>query len=137
MAVDLDGTLAEWGPGFNQDVMQIGAPVPRMVTFVKDLLRNGVDVRIMTARVAACGVVNDDGLADSQAFADGQRAMVVAWCREHLGTPLPVTASKDFRMYALFDDRAYTVEANTGRLCGNDGCVSPNRTVAAFYPATT
>jgi hypothetical protein len=43
-----------------------------------------------------------------------QRSMIRAWCAIHLGRKLPVTASKDFMMAELWDDRAVAVEPNTG-----------------------
>jgi hypothetical protein len=52
IGIDLDGTLAKWGEGYNVDVERIGDPVPSMVGRVKRLLEDGEDVRIFTARVA-------------------------------------------------------------------------------------
>lgn len=40
---------------------------------------------------------------------------IQAWCLKHLGQLLDVTAEKDFDMTSLWDDRAVTVEKNTGR----------------------
>lgn len=114
IAVDLDGTLAHYESG--QGVESIGPPIVPMVERVKEWLVDGMDVRIFTARVAAQGRTNEQGVVDSQAFADTQRAMIEAWCREHLGRSLPVTATKDFLMEVLYDDRCVQVEKNTGRL---------------------
>lgn len=102
IGVDLDGTLAEyhgWAPG-------LGAPVPAMVERVKAWRAEGVEVRIVTARASA---------PDTQVLAQ-QVAMIADWCREHLGEILPVTCTKDLRMIELWDDRAVTVEPNTGRV---------------------
>ena len=123
--VDLDGTLAEWGPGRNQDVYRVGDPIPAMVERVRNWLSAGIEVRIVTARVGTCGSVNDDGVADDQGFADFQRRLIHDWCFEVFGRTLPVTASKDFQMFDLWDDRVVRVEANTGRICTSDRCVGP------------
>jgi Rieske Fe-S protein len=99
IGVDLDGTLAEYH-GW-QGVMHIGPPVPAMLERVKLWLAEGRDVRIFTARVT-----------------DGEVAAITAietWCTEHLGCILPITNVKDFGMVELWDDRAITVEQNTGK----------------------
>lgn len=115
--MDLDATLAEWGDdGLNCDVMQIGRPIPAMVERVKRWRAAGREVRIVTARVGACDAVNDEGVADNVDFAAGQRALIERWCLEHLGEVLPVTASKDFQMAVLYDDRCVQVMPNTGQL---------------------
>ena len=80
------------------------------------MLSLGIDVRVMTARVGCCGEVNRNGIADDQAFCDAQRDLITKWCIKHIGAPLRVTATKDFCMALLIDDRAITVEANTGRV---------------------
>jgi hypothetical protein len=38
-----------------------------------------------------------------------------AWCLEHLGRTLEVTAIKDYGMLQLWDDRCVQVIPNTGR----------------------
>ena len=102
VGIDLDGTLAHYdhvwrGP----DV--IGEPVPPMVDRVKAMLEEGVDVRIFTARVGG-----------TAAEAAAARPHIEAWCAEHLGRVLPVTDTKDYGMYELWDDRAVQVVENTG-----------------------
>jgi hypothetical protein len=101
IGVDLDGTLAEYdewrGP------TEIGAPVPAMVERVKRWLGEGREVRIFTARAF---------------LGPGQDLVVRAiqeWSREHLGAVLLITCIKDFGMIELWDDRAVSVEPNTGR----------------------
>jgi hypothetical protein len=96
IGVDLDGTLAHYDVWRGED--HIGAPIPAMVDRVKQWLEEGLNVRIFTARVGA-----------------HQREVIAAWCRKHLGRELPVTATKDFSMIALWDDRCVQVETNTGR----------------------
>jgi len=103
VGVDLDGTLAhydEWrGPG------HVGAPIPRMVERVKEWLRQGIEVRIVTARVSGD---NEDHIRIGA-------TAIGAWCVQHIGAPLPITNMKDFGMVELWDDRAVQVEKNTGR----------------------
>lgn len=112
IGVDLDGTLSKYEHGDGVD--SIGEPIIRMVERIKAWKRQGLDVRIVTARVGACGVVNPDGIADDSEFAKRQRRMIEEWCQQHLGFKLPVTCSKDFEMLELWDDRAIQVVSNTG-----------------------
>lgn len=111
IGVDFDGTLAMNEPGASLDV---GAPVPAMLARVKAWLAEGREVRIVTARVGMCGLVNNKGVSDDAALAVAQRAIIQAWCIQHVGVALPVTASKDFMMAELWDDRAVQVIPNTG-----------------------
>jgi hypothetical protein len=66
-------------------------------------------VRIFTARVGG-----------SPEYAAAARPYIERWCREHIGEVLPITATKDFGMYELWDDRAVQVECNTGRRMDNE-----------------
>jgi hypothetical protein len=101
IGVDLDGTLAKYknwkGP------YDIGPPVRRMVTRLKRWLKAGIEVRIMTARVAD---------PDPEIV----RA-IEAYCLKHVGQKLPVTNQKDFNMLELWDDRAVSVLPNKGVPC--------------------
>lgn len=117
IGVDFDGTLAE----HVADVGLTGSPVPAMTARVRKWLDDGIEVRILTARVACSGATNDAGDPDDAKFAAAQRRLLEAWCLRYLGRVLPITASKDFRMVALFDDRAVQVEPNTGRLMAAEG----------------
>ena len=121
IGVDLDGTLAYWKSGTNINTHGIGEPIPLMVERVKEWLSQGLDVRIMTARVSGVGRKND-----GPAFVKIQRRLVEEWCEKHLGQILPVTNEKDYMMEVLWDDRAIPVERNTGRLLleGGEGDVS-------------
>lgn len=107
--VDLDGTLAHFKEMVEWDG-SIGDPIPEMVQRVKRWLAAGMDVRIMTARVAAV-----DGITDGPRAVDEQQRLVRAWCLEHIGVELPVTAQKDYYMQELWDDRVVQVVPNTGR----------------------
>ena len=105
IGVDLDCTLAI----FPHNFPDIGPPIPAMVERVKGWLEAGIEVRIFTARL--------DG---SPGFVNDQRVRIEAWCEEHLGQRLPITATKDFEMVLLIDDRCRQVESNTGRLIGGE-----------------
>ena len=102
IGVDLDGTLAEYDGWQGSDT--IGAPVPAMVDRVKGWLVEGREARIVTARAFPPTVATLTA-----------RRVVEDWSLEHIGQALPVTCMKDFGMVELWDDRAVTVEANTGR----------------------
>lgn len=115
IGVDLDGTLATFG-GWKGG--EIGEPVPAMVERVQQWIREGKEVKIFTARVASTGMVNEQGQADDQEFVSQQRELIQAWCVRHIGVSLRVTATKDFAMIELWDDRAVRVEMNTGRVLG-------------------
>jgi len=103
IGVDLDGTLAhytEW-----QGADHIGQPVVPMLERVKGWLADGLEVRIMTARVHPS---HDD--------AEVCRETIKEWTLQHLGQELVVTHEKDFYMMSLWDDRAVQVCPNTGQL---------------------
>jgi hypothetical protein len=106
IGVDLDGTLAHYDDW--QGIAVIGPPIAPMVARVKTWLAEGIEVRIFTARVSG-----------PAALAAAARPHIEKWCREHIGQVLPVTATKDFGMYQLWDDRAVQVECNTGRRMDN------------------
>lgn len=111
IGVDLDGTLAHYNgwKGYHH----IGKPVPLMVRRVKEWLRTGWEVRILTAR--AC---EPEGILP-----------VHAWVKRHLGVFLTVTANKDLGLVAILDDRAIQVRRNTGRLVGRMKMSKPCGTV--------
>ena len=101
IGVDLDGTLAHYdtwpGPGI------IGEPVPRMLGRVRAWLKQGREVRIMTARAG-----------------DPEEVVAIqAWLEIKCQLPrLPVTNVKDYKMLELWDDRAVQVKKNTGMVIG-------------------
>lgn len=99
---DLDGTLAEYHRWEGANV--IGEPLPGMVDRVKTVLASGLTVKIVTARVGG-------GQVHSTIEA---RIHIQDWCEKHFGERFEVTASKDFCMINLFDDRAIQVVSNTG-----------------------
>lgn len=101
IGVDLDGTLAEYDEW--RGIEHVGAPISAMVERVKRWLEEGRSVKVFTARVSH---------AEER---DAVIEAIDAWCQEHIGQILPVTNVKDFGMDELWDDRAVTVEPNTGR----------------------
>jgi hypothetical protein len=102
IGVDLDGTLARYDGWVSID--HIGEPVPAMVERVKGWLAEGKEVRVVTARAFP---PTEQSIAARQVIED--------WTEKHIGTALPVTCMKDFGMVELWDDRAVSVEPNTGR----------------------
>jgi hypothetical protein len=105
IGVDLDGTLARWGHW--GDIRNIGEPIIPMVERVKQWLREGQEVRIVTAR--ACPPY----IPDTIEFSDVEKA-IQDWTEEHIGERLAVQFWKDLDMIELWDDRCVQVEPNTG-----------------------
>lgn len=108
IAFDLDGTLAKHRRADGSSIdysREIGEPVPAMVELAKKYLAEGVEIRIVTAR-----------MSQEWGDADAQRAMIGAWCREHLGITPVIQAHKSGGMICLYDDLAIGVVADTGIL---------------------
>jgi hypothetical protein len=103
IGVDLDGTLAEylgWGDG------KIGKPVPKMMNRVREWLANGQTIKIFTARV---------GPNQSASSINGMFIEIRNWLEVNgLPRDLEITATKDFQMIELWDDRCIQVIPNTG-----------------------
>lgn len=102
IGVDFDGTLAKHGVDYTTEC---GAPIAPMVERVRKWLAEGIEVRIITARM-------------SPEWSDqaNQERMIRAWCREHLGQELVVQAHKSGGMIALYDDLAVGVMPDVGTL---------------------
>lgn len=96
IAVDLDGTLAEWSD--NQHINVIGRPIKPMVIRVRQWIKQGKQVVIFTARVAT----------------KGQRRLIRKWLKENNLPDLPITNKKDWRMKVFYDDRCVPVQRNKG-----------------------
>ena len=97
IAVDLDGTLARYDKWVGWG--HIGEPIPAMVERVKEWLREGHAVIIFTSRAT-----------------DAQNVPTITdWCEQHIGVALPVTSIKHRYFSEFWDDRAISVEKNTGR----------------------
>lgn len=100
IGMDLDGTLARLDPLLGTST--IGAPIPKMVGLVKQLIREGNRVKIFTARAS-----------DPE-----QVVLIHKWLRDNGLPELEVTNRKDFEMIRLYDDRAVQVVTNTGEIIG-------------------
>ena len=104
---DLDGTLATYTSWQGPTV--IGEPIQPMIDKVKQLLSTGTEVRIFTARVCSQTLPTEKVLAIEA---------IENWCMEHIGQKLPITAEKDWNLIEYYDDRAVSIEYNTGRIKG-------------------
>lgn len=108
IGVDLDGTLAVYTDWKNQ--FHIGAPIPLMVNRIVKWVTDGIEVRILTARVST-GTPNLDMV----------KAAIQSWLGTHVYSKLPpntpmfqLTSEKDWAMLELWDDRCIQVVLNTG-----------------------
>lgn len=113
IGVDFDGTLAEYH-GWSDE---LGKPIPQMVERIHRWMAMGKKVKIFTARVGCSGSISEIDV-DDEIFAARQRKLIEDWCQKNLGFKLEVTASKDYAMEELWDDRAVQVECNTGIVIG-------------------
>jgi hypothetical protein len=118
-AVDLDGTLAKEGDNSGMPMSwspyAIGDPIDESVSRVKGYLKDGDQVSIFTARVDT----DDPELKMQVTLA------IQMWCQKNIGQILEVTCTKSAKFTDFEDDRASTVERNTGKLLstpkGDDG----------------
>jgi hypothetical protein len=99
----LDGTLAEYH-GWNEDLTDIGPPIPAMLERVKIWLDAGHRVKIFTARVDSKDPEELNQIVCAIQF----------WCKKHIGVILHITNVKDYGMIQLWDDRCVQVHPNTG-----------------------
>ena len=105
IAVDLDGTLAQYH-GFTGP--EPGAPIPAMVDRVRGWVEEERKVIIFTARMSHPDV-------------DPMQAEIIQdWLERHGMPRLEVTATKDYRVNAFYDDRAIRVGRNTGELLNEE-----------------
>jgi len=114
IGVDWDGTFVHYD-GW-KGIGVYGEPIELMRRRVLDWLAAGKEVKIMTARVGG----------PDEADNEAERLAIQDYCRKHLGQALEVTCKKDFLMEELYDDRAVTVEKNTGKIItiGHEGSES-------------
>ncbi len=112
VGVDFDGTLAT-----DKDSL----PIPAMVERIKRWISLDIEVRILTARVNLDFIMTREGkdFISAKEEVDAHTAYIAEWCRTYIGKVLPVTCSKDYEMYVLFDDRARQVIKDTGEIVGN------------------
>ena len=104
IGVDFDKTLSTYEKYVSPTTL--GEPIPLMINRVKKWLNEGKLVKIFTARVAS-----DHSIEDQIAAEDA----IKKWCLEHIGQELEVTAIKYAAMYEFWDDKAISVEPNTGK----------------------
>lgn len=96
IGVDLDGTLAEYHCW--KGIEHIGKPIDPMMARVRNWLRDGVTVKIVTARATVPECIPH----------------FHAWLKQHGLPELEVTNAKDFAMIEVWDDRCVEVKMNTG-----------------------
>lgn len=104
IGVDLDGTLAEYSSW--KALTHIGDPIVPVIKQLKKRLRDGYTVKIFSAR---CYNLDHHKKRDFE-------AAIERWTKKYIGQALEVTCVKDAQMIELWDDRAVTVEKNTGRM---------------------
>jgi len=97
IAVDLDGTLAEY---HGWDGGKIGKAIPKMLDRVKKWIADGQEVRIMTTRVSTINLGYSESIED--------------WLEENGIGGLKITSEKDTEMITLYDDRCVQIVPNTG-----------------------
>lgn len=117
IGVDLDGTLATFDlEKWAADVNYIGDPLMPMVNRVKQWIGDGKRVKIFTARVGTGAGWSDLSQAsdEDEAWIENQRRIIQDWSEKHIGVRLEVTATKDWAMRGLWDDRAVQMATNTG-----------------------
>ena len=103
IGVDFDGTLSKYDRFVSPS--HTGDPVLPMVNRVQKWLREGKNVKIFTARVS---------LSHTEEERTEARLAIENWCLTYIGQQLEVIADKDPKMYELWDDKAVSVQKNTG-----------------------
>lgn len=101
IGVDLDGTLAHYDKW--RGANHIGEPIKEMLERVKEWIGLGICVKIFTARA-------NEPIAIP---------FIKIWLEQNGLPDLEITATKDFSMIELWDDRCVQVESNTGRRVGD------------------
>jgi len=101
IAVDLDGTLAEWDGWKGHQ--HIGKPIPLMVERVKRWLAMDIEVRIFTARASIPEHI----------------APVQEWLQDNGLPGLVVTNQKDYKMRRADQERKLGGSTNRSKLGGS------------------
>lgn len=101
IGVDLDGVLAYY-ENFEGPTI-IGEPIVPMLNRVKMWLRQGKEVKIFTARAG---------------YGEEAKKAITSWLVRNGLPPLSITNVKDKDCIAIYDDKAYRVLTNTGRILG-------------------
>jgi hypothetical protein len=114
IAVDLDGTLAEYHGWTKWN--EFGKPISAMVERIKGWLAEGKDVRIFTARI------NWDEKSVNKCYKTGEtftnvdmKYAIANYTEQHIGQRLRAQCYKDLHCIEIWDDRAVGVVANTGQ----------------------
>jgi len=111
IGVDLDGTLAHYDKWVAWNV--IGSVIKPMRERILKWVAEGKTVRIFTARA---GFDKDTCYVTGVDFTKQEVVDVIqTWLVQNGMPPFDVTATKDFRMVELWDDRCVQVIPNTGR----------------------
>lgn len=97
IGVDFDETLRR----------RDGSPILPMIWRVKRWLAQGVEVRIVTARI------NRIDFTDREI--NHEVTCIQLWCSLYIGQTLTIQACKSRGMIELWDDKAVRIEADTGR----------------------
>jgi hypothetical protein len=112
IAVDLDGTLAQYHPGDWKGPLVIGPPIPLMKSKVERWIREGKKVKIWTARVARSLGPRVDGVQVEEI-----EGTIWNWLEENIKgweKIVAVSAEKTYLDIELYDDRAHHILLNTG-----------------------
>lgn len=104
IGVDFDETLRRYD----------GTPVKAMVARVKNWIAQGIEVRIVTARVNEVWDDQREARNWDKSGVEEQRKFVADWCEEQFGVRLKVQWGKSAGMLELWDDKVVRIEANTG-----------------------
>lgn len=116
IGVDFDGTLAYYDKWVAWNVF--GKPIPLMLKRVQNWLAEGRQVKIFTARVA---FENDTCYKTGVDFTRTDIIKALQdWCEANGLPRLEITATKDFQMIELWDDRAIQVIPNTGKTLADE-----------------
>jgi hypothetical protein len=126
IAVDLDGTLAEYHGWTKWN--EFGAPIPAMVERIRGWLAEGKDVRIFTARV---GLPHEESKEET-CFKTGEKFTsvmmkfaIAEYTEKHVGTRLRAQSHKDLHTIEIWDDRAHA-----GRRRGRRGECAQGKSVS-------
>lgn len=105
IGVDFDGSVSFYTQGdFLKGIA--GPPIMPMVERIREWLKEGIIVKIFTARVA------------QEEYRELHTKIIQDFCMEQFGQKLEVTCSKDYDTIEIWDDRAVQLEFNTGRRIG-------------------
>ena len=98
IGVDLDGTLAYYDEWMGPE--HIGVPILPMLEQVKSWIAAGLTIKIFTARATIPSNIPH----------------IKKWLELYGLGDLEITNVKDFNCSAIYDDRAYRVVKNTGKI---------------------